>query len=283
MMKVLGLVASPRKLGNSEILVKAMMSFLPDTVEKEMIRLTDLDIKTCKACYSCLPEERNCILKDDLGFLFEKLKAADAVIIASPCYALGPHTSIKMIGDRLLSVLANSKDYANKKCITAIVYGVPGWEGYAREAVNNFARFFHLDVVGSMIAQAAIPGEVIRQDVMAEAQSLALKLIQPATVDNSSVTEALICQDCGSSVLQFSPSGSIRCVMCNAHGTMQTTKDGYRLSFTPRSHSRFSPAGSEEHGQLLQSLKSKYIATQQELSEKRKPYSKDDWWVKIEP
>ena len=67
-MKVLALVASQRKLGNSEILAKEMLSALPDTVEKEMIRLTDLEIQGCKACYACLAEETGYVIQDDLHF-----------------------------------------------------------------------------------------------------------------------------------------------------------------------------------------------------------------------
>ena len=59
-MKVLGLVASPRNLGNSEILVKEMLASLPYTIEKEMIRLSALAIQPCKACYACLPDGWHC-------------------------------------------------------------------------------------------------------------------------------------------------------------------------------------------------------------------------------
>jgi NAD(P)H-dependent FMN reductase len=271
-------------MGNSEIIVKAMLSCLPEGIEREMIRLTDLDVKACQACYACLPAEKNCVLKDDLDFLLAKIKAADAVIIGSPCYFLGPHTSIKQIGDRLISLLANSKDYAGKKCVTAVVYGIPDWEGYAQEAVNNFARFLHLEVVGTMLVQAAIPGEVIRPDIIAKASALALQFIgprasEPAPVPDSSTTQNLICRDCGSSLLQISTSGSIRCVMCGAAGVMEITKEGCHINFMPRKYGRFSQVGMEEHSQLLADSKKQYIATRQELRERKKLYQNDDWWV----
>lgn len=114
-MRVLGLVASARKLGNSEILVKEMLAALPDIVEKAMIRLPDLNIDQCRACYACLGADKSCVIADDLSFLLDNIRTADAIIIGTPCYFLGTHTSLKMIGDRLISVLQNGDEFTGKK------------------------------------------------------------------------------------------------------------------------------------------------------------------------
>lgn len=276
-MKVLGLVASPRRSGNSEILVKDMLAALPADVNKEMIRLTDLDIKPCKACYACLPKDNSCVIKDDLAFLLDYIKAADAVIIASACYFLGPHTSIKTVGDRLISVLGNGSDFAGKKCVTVVSYGIPGWEGYSRESVNNFARFLHLEVVGSMAVQAASPGEAVQGDVLTVARDLAGRLISPTSADTTKAGVHL-CQGCGSSLLQLAPSGQLRCVMCGAQGKLKATAEGFDVEFT-EGHVRFSPEGMAEHSQLLTEIKQRYIANRGELFRRRKPYGEYDWWV----
>jgi multimeric flavodoxin WrbA len=276
-LRVLGLVASPRKSGNSEILVKEMLASLPAEVNKEMIRLTELDIKPCKACYACLTPDASCVIKDDLAFLLDHIKAADAVIVASACYFLGSHTSIKTIGDRLISVLANGGDFAGKKCITAVAYGIPGWEGFAREAVNNFARFLHLEVVGNMTVQAASPGEVVQGDVLAVARDLADRLVSPAIADNT-VAGIHTCRGCGSSLLQLAPSGQIRCVMCGMQGKLTATADGFSVEFA-QGHVRFSPEGMAQHSRLLAEIKECYIATRSQLFQRRKPYSAYDWWT----
>jgi multimeric flavodoxin WrbA len=75
--KILGLVSSPRRLGNSEIVVKEMMNRLPDDWDKQMIRLNDLRIDRCKGCYACLPKEKRCVLKDNLNFFLDHIRAAD--------------------------------------------------------------------------------------------------------------------------------------------------------------------------------------------------------------
>jgi multimeric flavodoxin WrbA len=276
-MRVLGLVASPRKLGNSEILVKEMLASLPAETEKEMIRLTDLNILNCNACYGCLAADKSCVLKDDLGFLLARIKAADAVIIGSACYVLGSHTSIKLIGDRIISVLANSSDFTGKRCVTAISYGIPGWDGYAREAVNNFARFLHLDVVGSMVVQAASPGEVVVPEVLTEARSLAARLVVAGS--DIALPDMLTCSVCGSSVLQIKPTGQVRCPMCNTTGNIVSSAAGTSIKFEDGGHSRYSPQGMSEHSQVLEGVKQHYVANRGELYKRRKPYGDYDWWV----
>lgn len=74
MKKVLGLVVSNRKLGNSEILVKEIMNNIPEECSRELIRLTDLEIKPCQACYRCLQPEKACLVQDDFNFVIKKLE-----------------------------------------------------------------------------------------------------------------------------------------------------------------------------------------------------------------
>lgn len=278
MLKVLGLVASARRLGNSEILAKEMLASLPEHVEKTLIRLTDLEIKQCTACYACLPEGNRCIIQDDFEFLLSHIKQADAVIITAPCYFLGPHTTVKLINDRLISVIQEASAFAGKKCAVAVSYGINDWEGYAREAVVNFARFLHLDVMGSMLVRAASPGEVVKPEVLAEAHRLAAALI-----DGKPVLPAdgpLCCDECGSTLLQLSPNGAVECRMCGLSGKLEAQEGNIRLQFGKREHRRFSPQGMAEHGKVLEAVRDEYIAQRQELNRLRKPYQANDWWVK---
>ena len=60
-MRVVGLVSSPRRGGNSELAVKEILSRLPEDWEKNMIRLNELDIKYCRACYACLRRGKSAV------------------------------------------------------------------------------------------------------------------------------------------------------------------------------------------------------------------------------
>ena len=54
-MKVLGLLASHRRMGNSEVLIRvALKAAEREGAETELIRLTDLEIRPCKGCMACI-------------------------------------------------------------------------------------------------------------------------------------------------------------------------------------------------------------------------------------
>lgn len=275
-MNILGLVASGRKLGNSEILAKEMLGALDG--DKRLLRLSDLSIEPCRACYACLPSGKPCIISDDLAFFLDQLAWADVVVLTSPCYFLGAHTSIKQIGDRLISVLNDGERLRGKPCVVAVSYGVADWEGYAREMAMNFARFLHLEVKGTLVVHAANPGEVVQPERLAKARSLAKQLIEPSAVDHR--PDIHVCAGCGSSLLQIQPSGQVRCVMCGLIGQLSMEANKFALSFHQAEDTRFSAQGMAEHGQRLEAIKAEYMAKRKELLLLRKQYSRqDEWWV----
>lgn len=284
-MKVLALVASPRRLGNCEIIAREILGALPEGTERTMIRLTELKIETCRACYACLPAGKNCVIADDLAFLLAKVREADAVVIVSPCYFLGSHTTLKLIGDRLISVLNEGPQYAGKRCVAATVYGIPGWEGYGREAVLSFARFLHLNVVDDMLVQAANPGEAARPEVLARARELAVQLSGvPANAGSgggeTAAPEEIRCTGCGGGLFRLSAAGSVRCAVCGATGTLNSEGDGCAVRFAAGGLARFSPQGMAEHGRRLEEIKEDYLIRRGELHKIRKAWDGPDWWIR---
>lgn len=85
-MKAIGIVGSPRKEGNTEIIAShALKAIEEEGIETELIRLSGLTIKPCNACMVCAKKE-TCPLDDDLLPIYAKMKEADAIILASPVY-----------------------------------------------------------------------------------------------------------------------------------------------------------------------------------------------------
>ena len=85
-MKAVGIVGSPRKNGNTEILTKHTLKAIEEEgLDTELISLAGLDIRPCDDCRVCLDEER-CPIDDDLFPLYNKIKEAEAIILASPVY-----------------------------------------------------------------------------------------------------------------------------------------------------------------------------------------------------
>ena len=85
-MKAIGIVGSPRKGGNTEILTQHTLKAIEEEgLDTELIRLAGLDIRPCNACMVCLDEER-CPIDDDLFPIYTNMKGAEAIILASPVY-----------------------------------------------------------------------------------------------------------------------------------------------------------------------------------------------------
>jgi len=85
-MKVVGIVGSPRKNGNTEMLTAhTLRAIAEEGLTTELIRLAGLDIRPCNACMVCREEER-CSIEDDLFPIYLKMKEADGIILASPVY-----------------------------------------------------------------------------------------------------------------------------------------------------------------------------------------------------
>ncbi len=85
-MKILGIVGSNRKNGNSYLLLKEMLKNLSE-IETKVIQVAELDIKPCKLCFEvCSKKPFECVIEDDFTMLFEEMKSTDGIIIACPFY-----------------------------------------------------------------------------------------------------------------------------------------------------------------------------------------------------
>ncbi len=99
-MKVVGIVGSPRKKGNTEMLTEhTLKAIAEEGLDTELIPLAGLDIRPCNACMVCLKEER-CPIKDDLFPIYLKMKEADGIILASPVYYGSATALIKSLMER---------------------------------------------------------------------------------------------------------------------------------------------------------------------------------------
>ena len=99
-MKVVGIVGSPRKGGNTEILTShALKAIAEEGLEVELVSLAGLDIRPCNACGACEKEER-CSIKDDFFPVYLKMKAAEGIILASPVYYGSATALIKAVIER---------------------------------------------------------------------------------------------------------------------------------------------------------------------------------------
>jgi len=99
-MKVIGIVGSPRKNGNTELLTKHTLKAISEEgLDTELIRLAGLEIKPCNACMAC-KEQEICSIKDDLFPIYLRMKEADGIILASPVHYSSATALIKALMER---------------------------------------------------------------------------------------------------------------------------------------------------------------------------------------
>ena len=100
-MKVIGIVGSPRKNGNTELLTRhTLKAIAEEGLDTELVRLAGLDIRPCTACMACKKEEV-CSIEDDLFPIYLKMKEADGIILASPVYYGSATALIKALMERV--------------------------------------------------------------------------------------------------------------------------------------------------------------------------------------
>ncbi len=99
-MKAIGIVGSPRKNGNTEIITRHTLKAIEEEgIETELITLAGLNIQGCNACMYCAKQE-GCPIDDDVFPIYQKMKAADAIILASPVYYGSATALIKALMER---------------------------------------------------------------------------------------------------------------------------------------------------------------------------------------
>jgi multimeric flavodoxin WrbA len=99
-MKVLGLFGSPRRGGNTELLLEeALKGAESEGAEAERIYLADYTITPCKECHGC-DQTGNCVILDDMQKIYPKLLEADVIILASPIFFYGVTAWAKALIDR---------------------------------------------------------------------------------------------------------------------------------------------------------------------------------------
>ncbi|MCP4725854.1 MAG: flavodoxin family protein, partial [bacterium] len=108
-MKIIGIIGSPRKNSNTEILVKeAMQGAREDGAEIEIINITQKSINPCNACALCL-DTSECVIADNMTDIYAKLLEADGIFIGTPVYFWNVSGQVKILLDRTYPFMIQRK------------------------------------------------------------------------------------------------------------------------------------------------------------------------------
>jgi multimeric flavodoxin WrbA len=108
-MKVLGIYGSPRREGNTDILLDECLKGVRAAGAQVLtIRCCDLTIAGCVECGGC-DETGECIIQDDMQTVYPKLLEADVIVLASPMFFYGITSQAKALIDRCQAMWCRSK------------------------------------------------------------------------------------------------------------------------------------------------------------------------------
>ena len=280
MRTLLGIVASPRKYGNCELFAKETYRQLPGAWELQLLRLTELDIRPCQACYQCLFGEMKCPQEDDFQIALDAMVKADAFVVCAPTYFLSANASLKRFLDRGISFYAHLDELWGKPAVGVAIAGIEGMEGYTKLAVDSFIQLSLAEHRGSAVIYGALPGEIFLQDAGKQtAQHLAKAIAEGK--DSGTHDTTPVCPLCGGDTFRFLPDGKVRCMLCSSLGSCEGLEGHIRFSMTPGAHEFFlSYESARRHADWLRGMKEMFLARRKQLKAITTDYTQEGKWVK---
>lgn len=151
-------MCSPRKGGNTEILVQEVMSGAKDAgSEVEMLRVSEMTIAPCDDCEAC-HESGECCIDDDMQIVYKKLLSADGIVIGSPVYFWSMSAQAKIIMDRTYALAHLRKRLKNKVGAAVVATNYRGCS-LVLSLINTFFLQHHMYVAG--LGASGVGGEGI--------------------------------------------------------------------------------------------------------------------------
>ena len=150
-MKVIAFNGSPRKEGNTALLIRQVLRELEaEGIDTEMMHLKG-PIQGCIACSKCFEsQDGRCALdRDVVNDCIEKMAKADGIILGSPTYFADLTPELKALIDRAGFVAKANKDMFRHKVGAAVVAARRAGAIHVFDSINNFFLINQMVIPGS--------------------------------------------------------------------------------------------------------------------------------------
>ena len=123
-MNILAFLGSPRVGGNTELLLNETLKAIDQAQHPiRVFRLNEMDIRPCQNCGGC-DETGICIIEDAMADIYDAIRGADRIILASPIFFFGLSAQTKIMIDRCQAFWCQK--YLLKKTLVSEHYGRKG-------------------------------------------------------------------------------------------------------------------------------------------------------------
>jgi multimeric flavodoxin WrbA len=187
-MKVIGISGSPRRCGNTEILVKyALEPFRESGWEVREFFLSENMINPCIGCESCRKTGSCAIQSDDMDFIYNEFPSCDALIIGSPAYYRNVTAQLKALFDRCYG-------FGERRPLEGKVGGaiaVGRGEGGGQSIVLNIIHNFFLSS-GAICVPGELNGISARADKCGDILNQEKRLLQAKVLGGNVLKHAIL-------------------------------------------------------------------------------------------
>jgi multimeric flavodoxin WrbA len=169
-MKVLGINGSPRKGGNTELLIREVFNVLEKKgIKTELFQIGGRQVNGCVACMKCRKaKDGRCHQKNEvINKCIEKMLKADAIIIGSPVYFSDLSSDIKALIDVAGYALSGTGNPLKRKPGAAVVAVRRAGAIHAFDSINHFFLINEMIIPGSSYWNIGIgreKGEVLKDE-----------------------------------------------------------------------------------------------------------------------
>lgn len=178
-MKVVAFNGSPRKGGNTEILLRQILVPVAEAgIETELVQVGSRPIRGCIACYQCMEKKnQRCVIDDDIANdCIQKMLEADAFILGSPTYFADLTAQMKALIDRAGFVAFANDRMFSRKIGAGVVAVRRGGAMHVLDSINHMFLMSRMIVPGSTYWNFGIgmdPGDVEQdEEAMANMKDL---------------------------------------------------------------------------------------------------------------
>ena len=161
-MTVIGLVGSPRKGGNTDLLVEEVLKGAGNNGHgTSKVYLHGRKIGPCVDCRGCKKEPHRCIVEDEMQEVYKVLDDSDVVVFGTPVYWYGPTAQMKVVVDRLRPYFTNHRMDGKRAVIVAPAGDGPGDADLLVEFFRRVCTTLHMEFAGVVLGTAYDRGEIL--------------------------------------------------------------------------------------------------------------------------
>lgn len=173
-MNILILSGSPRKGGNTELLVEAFVKGAAEHHQVEVVSVRDYKVNPCLGCNACFNSKDNtCAQKDDMAQIYEKMAKADMLVIASPVYFYSISAQLKAVIDRFHNPIRDSFNIQKMALLLVGAASLPELFDAILAEYNLCLNYFHIEDAGKVLVRGvANKGDIQNTNALNEAYQL---------------------------------------------------------------------------------------------------------------